>query len=265
MYQISVRDRVENILMGTEIDGRKFNDVAKSYILYRERRRTIRLEKERIGVKDDLKLSLNAIKVLEARYLIKDQEGKIIETPGQMFRRVAEHVGIIDAVYDYISYEKTGKLPEGATKLSSISETQLSVLKASFSKLAVEKGINGSFEDFLDFLYTRGTIASKTIDEFEEMMTSLEYVPNSPTLMNAGAPLGQLSACFVLPVGDSIPEIFEAVKYTAEIHKSGGGTGFSFSRLRCRRLSRDSAIQVFQKPSIFLQRQLRKILQRHTA
>ncbi len=229
-----IQDRVENILMSTEIDGRKFSEVAKSYILYRERRRTIRLEKERMGVKDDLKLSLNAIKVLESRYLIKDQEGKIIETPGQMFRRVAEHVGIIDAVYDYISYEKTGKLPEGATKLSSISETQLSVLKSSFSKLAEEKGIKGSFEEFLDFLYTKGTVAPKTIDEFEEMMTSLEYVPNSPTLMNAGAPLGQLSACFVLPVGDSIPEIFEAVKYTAEIHKSGGGTGFSFSRLRCK-------------------------------
>ena len=229
-----IQDRVENILMSTEIDGRKFSEVAKSYILYRERRRTIRLEKERMGVKDDLKLSLNAIKVLESRYLIKDQEGKIIETPGQMFRRVAEHVGIIDAVYDYISYEKTGNLPEGATKLSSISETQLSVLKSSFSKLAEEKGIKGSFEEFLDFLYTKGTIAPKTIDEFEEMMTSLEYVPNSPTLMNAGAPLGQLSACFVLPVGDSIPEIFEAVKYTAEIHKSGGGTGFSFSRLRCK-------------------------------
>ncbi len=229
-----IQDRVENILMGTEIDGKKFNEVAKSYILYRERRRTIRLEKERMGVKDDLKLSLNAIKVLESRYLIKDQEGKIIETPGQMFRRVAEHVGIIDALYDYISYEKTGKLPKGATKLSSISETQLSVLKNSFSKLSVEKGIKGTFEDFLDFLYTKGTIAPKTIDEFEEMMTSLEYVPNSPTLMNAGAPLGQLSACFVLPVGDSIPEIFEAVKYTAEIHKSGGGTGFAFSRLRCK-------------------------------
>ncbi len=229
-----IQDRVENILMSTEIDGRKFSEVAKSYILYRERRRTIRLEKERMGVKDDLKLSLNAIKVLESRYLIKDQEGKIIETPGQMFRRVAEHVGIIDAVYDYISYEKTGNLPEGATKLSSISETQLSVLKSSFSKLAEEKGIKGSFEEFLDFLYTKGTVAPKTIDEFEEMMTSLEYVPNSPTLMNAGAPLGQLSACFVLPVGDSIPEIFEAVKYTAEIHKSGGGTGFSFSRLRCK-------------------------------
>lgn len=170
-----IQDLVEKIL----IEGGHAK-TAKAYILWRQKRADERDEKEAIlgkGKGDaSLNFSTNALKVLEKRYLLKDDEGNIIETPEDLLKRVA-----------------------GA------------IAKA-------EENYGGNAEEMEE--------------KFYNMMKELEFMPNSPTLMNAGTELGQLSACFVLPVEDSMEGIFESLKDAALIHKSGGGTGFSFTRLR---------------------------------
>jgi ribonucleoside-diphosphate reductase alpha chain len=170
----SIQDIVEEVLMET---GHHLT--AKSYILYRKNHEEMRETKSIYGIQmDELKLPINAIHILKKRYLRRDDSRKIIETPSEMFMRVA--------------------------KALSIAEDQF---HAHISKEEAES-------------------------KFYRMMASLEFLPNSPTLMNAGTDLGQLSACFVIPIQDSMESIFEALKQMAKIHQTGGGTGFNFSHLR---------------------------------
>jgi ribonucleoside-diphosphate reductase alpha chain len=138
----------------------------------------LKLDSSLFVKKEEWVLSENARTVLERRYLRKDPEGRLIETPEEMFRRVARHIAKAEEAYGDAS------------------------------------------------------LAREIEEAFYRMMTEFKFLPNSPTLMNAGRRLGQLAACFVLPVEDSMEGIFDALKNAALIHKSGGGTGFAFSRLR---------------------------------
>ncbi|NPA15324.1 MAG: vitamin B12-dependent ribonucleotide reductase [Deferribacteres bacterium] len=126
-----------------------------------------------------MKLSPIALKILKERYLRKDEKGNVIETPDELFRRVASAISRVERAY--------GKTEKETAEIG---------------------------------------------EQFYRLMTSLDFLPNSPCLMNAGTELGQLAACFVLPIEDSMESIFETLKNAAIIHKTGGGTGFSFSRLR---------------------------------
>ncbi|MDZ4256667.1 MAG: ribonucleotide reductase N-terminal alpha domain-containing protein, partial [archaeon] len=157
---------------------------AKSYILYRQKHAEERdMKRTMLGMPVDTKVGINQLRVLKERYLLRDEIGKIKETPEQLWRRVADNIA--------------------------------------------QAELNSPTNYGNDT-----TVVKEWSDKFYTLMEKMAFMPNSPTLMNAGTPMQQLSACFVLPVEDSLEGIYETMKNQALIHQSGGGTGFSFSRLR---------------------------------
>ena len=169
----SVEDAQDAVIEILRKEG--YGRVADEYQAYRKKKDEIRSLREKLGIEEP-KLTVNALEVLRQRYLLKDLNERIIETPAQMFKRISKAIAKPEDKY--------------------------------------------------------GGDPKKSEETFYNMMTKLEFIPNSPTLFNAGTPLGQLSACFVLPVEDSLDSIFTSVKNMALIEQTGGGVGFNFSRLR---------------------------------
>ena len=157
-----------------------------------------------------LKLSDNAIKILEKRYLKKDPSGKVIEKPEDLFKRVANNIALTDA--KYLLKEEIAGWEDSQEYFELVKTKQFQGL------LRKNKKAKKQLE--------------KTEKEFYNLMAGLDFLPNSPTLFNAGRDLQQLAACFVLPVEDDLDSIFKSLHYAAKISKSGSGTGFDFSRLR---------------------------------
>ena len=169
----SVEDAQDTVVRVLKEKG--YGKVAESYQAYREKKQEIRKLRQKLEIEEP-KLTVNALEVLRQRYLLRDENERIVESPSELFKRVAQAVAAADSNY--------------------------------------------------------GGNPNKTEKVFYGMMSRLEFIPNTPTLFNAGTRLGQLSACFVLPVEDSLEGIFTSAKNMALIEQSGGGVGFDFSRLR---------------------------------
>ena len=176
VHRVAPVERIQD-LVEARLGEAGLDDVARAYIIYRQRRAELRAAKALLGVRDELKLSLAAVTVLRERYLLRDEQGRPIESTGEMMDRAAAFVA------------------------------------------AAEDG------------YRSGSSA-QWAERFSALLRGLEFLPNSPTLMNAGTDLGLLAGCFVLPVEDSLRSIFTTLGQAAEVQRTGGGTGYTFSHLR---------------------------------
>ena len=246
---------IQDIVESTLIDSGN-SDIAKSYIVYRHERRKLRDEKKRVLNLQALdpvskKFDLNCLRVLASRYLFRNSKSEIIESPTQMFERVAILVGIGDILYDSQIFEKSGNNKQDVEEAKSYLEKldafdykfkvgdyffnkwHFRSLISHYVALANKGQMKVSFKDLLTLLAGKKLeVYSDRITEYFEMMTAQNFLPNSPTMMNAGGRLGQLSACFVLGMNDGMEEIMKSTSDAALIFKSGGGVGINYSDLR---------------------------------
>ncbi len=246
-----VQDMVESTLIEMG-----YGDIAKSYILYRHERRKVREDKMKVLNAKSLdsvakSFDLNCLRVLASRYLLRNNKNEIIESPSQMFERVAILVGIGDILYDSELYAKEGNISQDVEEakryLSKLDDFEYKfkvgayyLNKYHFRGLInhyvylVRRGqMKKSFKEVLTLIAAKKFDSyADRITEYHTLMTKQEFLPNSPTMMNAGARLGQLSACFVLGMPDDMGDIMKSTSDAALIFKSGGGVGINYSDLR---------------------------------
>ncbi|AIF70280.1 ribonucleoside-diphosphate reductase [Palaeococcus pacificus DY20341] len=249
---------IENIqdIVELELMRNGLFDVAKAYIIYRKKKAEIREEKRKILNKEklddiDKRFSINALRVLASRYLIKNEEGKIIESPKELFERVALLSVIPDLLYDERVFSKEGGFEQDLSNLVYYRELldeydkKLSIGRFKLNKYHFERLLNlyeelaqkghmkVSIDEFVKMIES-GEFDNyeDEVEEYFRLMTSQVFMPNSPALINSGRPLGMLSACFVVPIEDDMESIMKAAHDVAIIQKMGGGTGLNFSKLR---------------------------------
>jgi ribonucleoside-diphosphate reductase alpha chain len=246
-----VQDMVESILIEEGL-----SETAKAYILYRHERRKVRDEKMRILNKKvldevDKVFDINSLRVLAARYLLRDNNGEIIEGPKQMFERVAILVALPDVLHDSQLFNLTGghnqNIEEAEKYYAKIDDFDLKLkigdyylnkyhfesLIRHYVSLAKIGRMKVGFKELLRMIAeSKLSVYEDRIKEYYNLMVSRDFLPNTPTLMNAGARLGQLSACFVLDMSDDMFKIMRSSTDAAMIFKSGGGVGINYSDLR---------------------------------
>jgi len=232
------------------------SDIAKGYILYRHERRKIREAKMKLLNTKNLdavskSFDINCLRVLASRYLLRDNKNEINENPSELFERVAVLVSISDMLRDNQLFtiegntsQNTDEAIEYLKKLDDfnykfkigtyyLNKWHFRCLINCYVDLANRGQMKVSFKELLTMLASKklDRYADK-ISEYYELMVSQDFLPNSPTMMNAGGRLGQLSACFVLGMPDDMAGIMKSTSDAALIFKSGGGVGINYSDLR---------------------------------